>query len=101
MLRREPPGEADDTPAARARAGGPAVLAIEGEAGFGKSTLLRAAVQRLDGFSVLRGYGEESAQDDRFQLLHDWGALPPSTSTPRHVLQATRRRPSSAPPCER
>jgi DNA-binding CsgD family transcriptional regulator len=82
--------EALDAAAATARAGGPGVLAVEGEAGFGKSTLLRAALGRLDGFSVLRAYGEESAQDDRFQLLHDWGALPPGEPTPRHLLQATR-----------
>ena len=52
-----------------ARHGVRAVLAVEGAAGFGKSTLLQAAVEKLDGFQVLRAFGEQDAQDDRFQLL--------------------------------
>ena len=78
--------DALDGAAAAARAGTPVVLAIEGRAGFGKSTLLRAAVARLDGFHTLRAYGEQSAQDERFQVLQEWHGQ----STPRHTLQATR-----------
>ena len=52
-----------------ARNGECAVLAVEGAAGFGKSALLQAAVEKLDGFQVLRAFGEQDAQDDRFQLL--------------------------------
>lgn len=78
-----------DGAAAAARAGVPTVLAVEGRAGLGKSTLLRTAVARLDGFHTLHAFGEESAQDDRFQLLQEWheeaGSVPP-----RHTLQATR-----------
>lgn len=79
-----------DTAATAARAGKPTVLAIEGEAGFGKSTLLRETVPRLDGFHLLRAFGEESAQDDRFQLLHEWDALADADAAPRHILQAAR-----------
>ena len=75
-----------DGAAAAARAGAPTVLAIEGRAGFGKSTLLRAATARLDGFHTLRAYGEQSAQDDRFQLVAHWHGDP----APRHTMRATR-----------
>ena len=78
-----------DGAAAAARAGTPTVLAIEGRAGFGKSTLLRAAVPRLEGFHTLRAYGEESAQDDRFQLLQEWHREAGPVH-PRHTMQATR-----------
>jgi DNA-binding CsgD family transcriptional regulator len=80
-----------DTATAAARSGGPTVLAIEGEAGFGKTTLLREAVSRLDGFTTLRAFGEEGAQDDRFQVLQEWDALPEGAGAPRHILQAARQ----------
>ena len=75
-----------DGAAAAARAGAPTALAIQGGAGFGKSTLLREATARLEGFHTLRVYGEESAQDDRFQLLAQWHG----EAAPRHTMQATR-----------
>ena len=73
-----------DAAAASARAGRPAVLGIEGRSGFGKSTLLRSTSARLDGFHLLRAYGEQSAQDNRFQLVDEWQSTHPS-----HVMQAT------------
>lgn len=79
-----------DDAAASARDGKPAVVSIEGEPGFGKSTLLREAVSRLDDFHVLRAFGEESAQDDDLQLLREWDALPDGAPVPRHTLQAMR-----------
>jgi DNA-binding CsgD family transcriptional regulator len=78
-----------DGAVAHARDGSPAVVGIEGEAGFGKSTLLREAMDRLDGFQVLRGFGEQDAQDERFALLRDWRALPEGTP-PRHTVAAIR-----------
>ena len=75
---------------AAARAGEPAVVSLEGEAGYGKSALLRELGRRLDGFHVLRAVGEESAQDDRLQLLREWDAVPEGAAAPRHTLQAAR-----------
>jgi len=75
---------------AAARGGEPAVVSIEGEAGYGKSALLRELTRRLDGFHVLRAAGEESAQDDRLQLLRDWDAVPEGAPVPGHTLQAAR-----------
>jgi DNA-binding CsgD family transcriptional regulator len=43
-----------------ARAGTAGVLAIEGEAGIGKTTMLRAAAARADGFTRLWAHGVES-----------------------------------------
>ena len=73
---------------AAARAGEPTVVSLEGEAGFGKSALLRELVRRLEGFHVLRAAGEESAQDERLQLLREWDALASGTAAPQHTLQA-------------
>src|SRR5215472_13618800 len=75
---------------AAARGGEPAVVSLEGEAGYGKSALLREFVRRLGGFHVLRAGGEESAQDERLQLLREWGAVPEGAAAPRHTLQAAR-----------
>jgi DNA-binding CsgD family transcriptional regulator len=75
---------------AAARAGEPTVVSLEGEAGFGKSALLRELVRRLEGFHVLRAAGEESAQDERLQLLREWDALASGTAAPQHTLQAAR-----------
>ena len=73
-----------------ARNGERAVLAVEGDAGLGKSTLLHAAVEKLNGFPVLRAFGEQDARDDRFQLLYEWDALPVGAAVPQHTLQAVR-----------
>jgi DNA-binding CsgD family transcriptional regulator len=75
---------------AAARGGEPAVVSLEGEAGYGKSALLRELVRRLGGFHVLRAGGEESAQDERPPLLREWDAVPEGAATPRHTLQAAR-----------
>ena len=77
-----------DGAAAAARAGEPTVVSIEGEAGYGKSALLRELARRLDGFHVLRAVGEESAQDERLQLLWEWDAVPEGAAAPQHTLQA-------------
>ncbi len=79
-----------DGAVAAARAGGPAVVSLEGEAGYGKSALLRELIGRLDGFHVLRAGGEESAQDDRLLLLREWEAVPEDAALPQHTLQASR-----------
>jgi DNA-binding CsgD family transcriptional regulator len=76
---------------AAARAGEPAVVSLEGEAGYGKSALLRELTRRLDGFHVLSAAGEESAQDDRLQLLREWDAGAADAPLPRHPLQAARQ----------
>jgi len=75
---------------AAARAGEPTVVILEGEAGYGKSALLREVARRLDGFHVLRAAGEESAQDDRLQLLLEWDAVAEGAPLPEHALQAAR-----------
>jgi len=79
-----------DRAIAAARAGEPTVLSIEGEAGYGKSALLREVARRLGGFHVLRAGGEESAQDERLQLLREWDAVPEGAALPEHTLQAAR-----------
>src|SRR5690349_18418532 len=73
-----------------ARSGERALLGVEGDAGFGKSTLLQAAVAKLNGFQVLRAFGEQDARDERYQLLHEWDALPAGAPIPQHTLQAVR-----------
>lgn len=73
---------------AGAREGTPRVVAIEGEAGFGKTALIREVLGRLDGFRVLRAFGEESSRDERHQVLREWDLLP--DPAPRHTLQAMR-----------
>jgi DNA-binding CsgD family transcriptional regulator len=79
-----------DGAVAAARAGEPAVVSLEGEAGYGKSALLRELTRRLGGFHVLRAVGEESTQDERLQLLREWDAMPEGAAAPRHTLQAVR-----------
>ena len=79
-----------DAAIASARAGEPTVVAIEGAAGMGKSALLRECVAGLDGFHVLRGFGEESRQNEPLQLLREWSAIPDGTAPPQHTLQAAR-----------
>jgi DNA-binding CsgD family transcriptional regulator len=79
-----------DAAIAAAKAGEPTVLTIEGDAGMGKSSLLRDLVARLDGFHLLRAGGEESAQDEPLRVLQEWDALPPLGGTGVHSLQAAR-----------
>lgn len=54
-----------------ARQGRPTVLTIEGEAGLGKSRLLRRVARGLDGFDVHRAYGEPDAPDIAFSTLRE------------------------------
>lgn len=77
--------------AGAARDGRPTLVAIEADAGMGKTTLLRevAAVQ-LDGFRVIRASGEERALDEPFRILREWGALGEETSAGVHAMQAAR-----------
>jgi DNA-binding CsgD family transcriptional regulator len=79
-----------DEAIAAARAGEPTIVNLQGEAGYGKSALLREIARRLDGFHVLRAVGEESAQDDRLQLLIEWDAVTEGAPLPEHALQAAR-----------
>ncbi|GAA1977053.1 ATP-binding protein [Amycolatopsis minnesotensis] len=56
------------TTAAAAGRGGSVV--VSGEAGIGKSTLLDAAADQLDGFTLLRATGTEFEQDLLYAALH-------------------------------
>jgi DNA-binding CsgD family transcriptional regulator len=62
LLERSDAYERIDQALAEARAGGSAVLVVRGDPGLGKTALLREAVARADGFTVLscRGYESES-----------------------------------------
>lgn len=54
-----------------ARAGRVAVVDIDGDAAFGKTTALRRLLPLLDGFQVRRSFGEEGADPTPFTLLSD------------------------------
>lgn len=54
---------------ATARDGRPAVLVVEGEAGFGKTHLLRRIVAALGDFDVHRAFGEPETPDTPFHTL--------------------------------
>jgi DNA-binding CsgD family transcriptional regulator len=55
---------------ADAREGRSGVLVLRGEAGIGKTTLLRAAEEQADGMTVLRSTGIESEHDLPYAALH-------------------------------
>src|ERR1700727_1203596 len=58
-----------------AAAGQPGVVWIEGEAGAGKTALLRAALQELPGGCILtRAETDELSMDLPFELIHQLGA---------------------------
>jgi DNA-binding CsgD family transcriptional regulator len=68
---------------ASARAGTPTVLSIEGEAGVGKSTLLRQLRSDATDFHVLAGEGDETTQAP-LTLLRRWGALGEESAESAH-----------------
>ena len=53
--------------------GRPSVLSIEGEAGQGKTALLRELLRRAPDFHVLRGEGGEETSRHQLRLLDQWG----------------------------
>ena len=55
---------------AEARASRSGVLVVRGEAGVGKSSLLRHALEHADGMTVLRGGGVESESELAFAGVH-------------------------------
>ena len=55
---------------AEARASRSGVLVVRGEAGVGKSSLLRHALEHADGMTVLRGGGIESESELAFAGVH-------------------------------
>jgi DNA-binding CsgD family transcriptional regulator/tetratricopeptide (TPR) repeat protein len=67
---RQPECERVDGLLAAARAGRSGVLVLRGEAGIGKSALLRYAAEQADGTRVLRGTGVESESEYPFASLH-------------------------------
>jgi DNA-binding CsgD family transcriptional regulator len=56
-----------------AREGRPTVLTIVGDAGMGKTSLLRELQVRASGFNVLFGHGEESRYREPFAMLKQLG----------------------------
>lgn len=62
----------DDAVSAAVR-GRPTVLSIEGDAGQGKTALLRELLMRAPDFHVLRGEGDEETSRHRLRLLDQWG----------------------------
>jgi AAA ATPase-like protein len=69
LLGREPERLALDRVLQEARAGSSGVLALVGEAGIGKTSLLDYAAERADGMSVLRARGVESEAEIPFAGL--------------------------------
>ncbi len=69
-----------DESIASARAGVPAVLAIEGEPGQGKSALLREVLERASGFEVLDASGDEPTRHTAYGVLRRWGILSSETT---------------------
>jgi DNA-binding CsgD family transcriptional regulator len=71
LLGREPERLRLDSLLDEARAGRSAALVLSGEAGIGKSALLDDAVERAEGFRVLRARGFESESELAFSGLAD------------------------------
>jgi DNA-binding NarL/FixJ family response regulator len=69
LIGRERECERLDSLVSRVRAGGSAVIIVEGEAGIGKTCLLDYAAAQADGLRVLRSRGFESEQDLPFAGL--------------------------------
>jgi DNA-binding CsgD family transcriptional regulator len=69
LIGRERECERLDSLVSRVRAGGSAVIIVEGEAGIGKTRLLDYAAAQADGLHVLRSRGFESEQDLPFAGL--------------------------------
>src|SRR6185312_11713103 len=55
-----------------ARAGRPTVLAIDGEPGQGKSSLLAETIRRAEGFTVLTAEGTPAAPTRPLDVLRRW-----------------------------
>lgn len=74
---------------ADARGGILSVIAIQGEAGFGKTTLMRRVVSALDGFELRRSFGEEGVDAEPLSLVSDLVApaeVPNASSS--HAIRA-------------
>ena len=71
LLGREPELRAIDRVLADARLGRSAALVIRGEAGIGKTSLLRYAVERASAMRVLQARGVEFEADVPFAALHE------------------------------
>lgn len=69
LIGREHEQQTIDRLVSGARIGASGVLAVTGEAGVGKTTLLRWAEDRLDGFRVLRATGTEPEREVPFAGL--------------------------------
>lgn len=76
----------------RAESGSIAVVDIEGDAGFGKTTALRRVLPQLERFQIRRSFGEERADRGPFSLLDDLiGDLSGSDRRrPANTFHATR-----------
>ncbi|THG33991.1 hypothetical protein E6C70_11245 [Glaciibacter flavus] len=57
---------------AASRSGRPAVLTIVGEAGMGKSSLLRDVVRDANDFVVLRAEGQDANSAEPYELIGQW-----------------------------
>jgi DNA-binding CsgD family transcriptional regulator len=78
---------------ADARAGTLRVLALEGDAGFGKTHALRRIVAELDGFTVRRAFGETESADAAYAILSELtGAIiDPADTNPLSALRLLTR----------
>jgi DNA-binding CsgD family transcriptional regulator len=80
-----------------AQAGRSGALAIVGETGIGKSSLLDAAAERAEGMLVMRARGVESEAELPFSGLHElFQGVVPSAALPPALRDALAGRPSDA-----
>lgn len=77
-----------DDAVARATAGIPTVLDIEGQAGFGKTQLARTVAQRVPAGAVVRATAYEDTQSDPLGLLDQLGVE--TAGLPSNALSASR-----------